>query len=412
MNYFSVIPEEKTYLRELARRQLEYAGRPEMAERIKAWVAHNRGEGYRPMVVMEESSFWGDVRPAVRCVSGACMWLENQLQQNIFVHENIDDDKVIRADVTVPMKIDVRFLGINAQRKNVEGGIGYHIEPVLADLTRDLAKLSPSVFSYDKAFTESLKSWVNEMVGDILPAKIVNTANNWTFGVTQRVVDFMGMEGMLLSMVDEPESFHQLMKMITDDLIRFLRWQEQNALLLLNNGNDYMGSGSFCFSDELPQADFAGQVRSTDTWGHLNSQESVGISPAMYHEFIYPYFVQLASQFGLVYYGCCEPVDPFWDDSIGCLPNLRKVSISPWCNEAFMADRLAGGKIIYSRKPSPNFLGIKKEFDAAAFGLHIQNTVNLTKNCKTEYIFRDVYSLHGNLEKIRQAVSTVRSLTT
>ena len=130
----------------------------------------------------------------------------------------------------------------------------------------------------------------------------------------------------------------------------------------------------------------------------------------MYNEFIYPYFEQLASQFGLVYYGCCEPVDTIWDDSISHLPNLRKVSISPWCNEPFMAEQLAGSKVIYSRKPSPNYLGIETAFDAAAFSQHIQNTVNLTKDCKREFIFRDIYSMHGNLDKMRQAVAIVRSL--
>ena len=412
MDYYTTSPEEKTYLRELARKQLEYAHLPEMAERKKAWFAHNRVEGYRTMVVMEENSFWSDVKPAARCTNGAARWLEAQLQQHIFVHEMIGDDKVVPDTVSIPMKIGFLPFGLSPNRKNVEGGIGYHIEPVINELTADLPKLGPSVFTYNAEGTDQLKTWASELVGDILPPRVINTANHWAFGATQRVVDFMGMESMLISMMDEPEAFHQFMQMIADDLIRFLRWQEQNGLLLLNNGNDYMGSGSFCFSDELPQADFAGQVRSIDTWGHVNSQETVGISPSMYHEFIRPYFVQLASQFGLVYYGCCEPVDSIWEDSVSRLPNLRKVSISPWCNEPYMAERLAGSKVIYSRKPSPNFIGIEAAFDATAFSRHIQQTVDLTQNCTREFIFRDIYSMNGNLDKMRQAVSIVRSLAT
>jgi hypothetical protein len=205
------------------------------------------------------------------------------------------------------------------------------------------------------------------------------------------------------------------MRAINDDILRCLRWQEENKLLLLNNGNDYMGSGSFCFSDELPvpgsNAAKTGKVTSHDTWGHLNSQESIGISPDQFAEFVYPYYAELAKEFGLVYYGCCEPVHAYWDSSLGRLPNLRKISISPWCDEDIIADRLSGTTVIYSRKPSPNFIGIKAEFDEEAFTAYINKTAAAVKGrCRAEFIFRDIYLLHGNPEKTRRAVEITRHI--
>ena len=76
-----------------------------------------------------------------------------------------------------------------------------------------------------------------------------------------------------------------------------------------------------------------------------------------------------------------------------------------------MSERLAGSNVIYSRKPSPNFIGVQKEFDEDAFRQYIRKTARLTKRCETEYIFRDIYSLHGNLEKLRRAVEIVREET-
>jgi hypothetical protein len=38
------------------------------------------------------------------------------------------------------------------------------------------------------------------------------------------------------------------MRLATDDLLRCLRWEEAEGLLLLNNGNDYTGSGNICFT--------------------------------------------------------------------------------------------------------------------------------------------------------------------
>lgn len=75
-----------------------------------------------------------------------------------------------------------------------------------------------------------------------------------------------------------------------------------------------------------------------------------------------------------------------------------------------MGQALKGEKIIYSRKPSPNFLGVQKEFDEAAFRDYIQKTLTAARDCTVEFIFRDVYTLHGNLEKPARAVEIVREL--
>ena len=164
---------------------------------------------------------------------------------------------------------------------------------------------------------------------------------------------------------------------------------------------------SYCFNRELPAS---GPVVSTQTWGHSNSQESVGISPEQYAEFVFPYIQEIAKEFGLFYYGCCEPVDPIWDDCLSKLPNLRKVSISAWCDEEKMAERLTKAPVIYSRKPSPNYLGVDHVLDEEAFRAYIKRTIDLTRDCHVEIIFRDIYTLHGNPAKARRAVEIVRSL--
>lgn len=237
--------------------------------------------------------------------------------------------------------------------------------------------------------------------------KVVNAHNYWHFCLTQKAVDLMGMENMYCEMMANPEGFLDLMRFLTDDCKRFLRWQEENRAIFANNGNDYMGSGSYCFNRELiPEGD---KVLSIDTWGHLNSQESVGISKEMFCELVLPFNIELAGEFGLIYYGCCEPVSAFYDGGIEKIPNLRKLSISHWCDEEMMAERLSGSGIIYSRKPSPNFLGVRAEFDEEAFKAYIAKTARFTKNCKVEYIFRDIYKLHGNTGKLKRAVDIVRS---
>jgi hypothetical protein len=86
------------------------------------------------------------------------------------------------------------------------------------------------------------------------------------------------------------------------------------------------------------------------------------------------------------------------------------VSISPWCNETFMGERLRGTNVIYHRKPSPNFLGVGNELDVEAFKKHITNTLTASKGCALEFGFRDIYTLSGNKGKPRQAVDITRNL--
>lgn len=408
---YSVSSYEKEYLRELAYKQKKYADLPMMKEREKLWYLHNSLQGKRPMIIMETITFWENICPPLQCKSSIAREIENQLLKSIVNVELIGDDKVVPGYYALEVELDYQKYGIEAKKVYDKDGIGFHIESVIESLEEDFDKLSPSVFEYDDQKYTLKKQFIESIIGDILPVELVNSSNYWDFSITQQVVELMGMQNMFYSMYDEPDLFHELMQFVTEDKIRLLRWEEENGCLWLNNHNHYMGGGSYCYTKELPRKDFAGKVRSIDTWGHMNSQESVGISPDMFQEFILPYMKKLSKEFGMLYYGCCEPVSDFWDGSIDQIENIRKVSISPWCNEAFMAERLSCRDIIYSRKPSPNFLGIQAGFDKEAFRAYIQETVNLTKRCKSEYIFRDIYALHGNIDKVKRAVQIVRELT-
>jgi hypothetical protein len=129
----------------------------------------------------------------------------------------------------------------------------------------------------------------------------------------------------------------------------------------------------------------------------------------MYKDCVFPHYQRLAEEFGLVYYGCCEPVHDIWDNCVSKLPNLRKVSISPWCDEKFMGQKLRNSKVIYSRKPSPNFIGIDK-FDKHGYLEHLKSTLKAAKDCTLEIIHRDIYTLDGDKEKPSRAIKLARRI--
>ncbi len=124
------------------------------------------------------------------------------------------------------------------------------------------------------------------------------------------------------------------------------------------------------------------------------------ISPRMFAEFFLPYMAKVCRRFGLVYYGCCEPVHDRWERITAAVPNVRAVSISPWCNQAIMAEKLGRGTV-YSRKPKAwPISGENPDWDTLRQDL--DETLRAARDCNLEIIFRDVYRICGDRARLRK----------
>ncbi len=400
---------DKALLRELAKKQLEYAKLPIMEERKKLWYAHNKLEGKRPMLVMEEMSFENELLEPLQCEGALARELEHTMQRHIVCHEKIDDDKVVPDSLYLSSAIRCREFDIETHlvKPKDSSGVAHLFEHFIKDLETDLHKLKHSTYSYDAKRNKERLEATQDALGDILPIQVKNRSLDWHLIPTFKVVKLMGLENWMMEMALNPDLVRELMQFISDDLHGYLDWLEQENLLTMNNSNDYAGAGSYGFTDELSQN---GRITTKDLWCNINSQESSEISPAMYGEFVYPSLKSIADRFGLVYYGCCEPVHAIWEDYLSKIPNLRKVSISAWCNEEYMGEALKGKKTIYSRKPSPNFIGVGKHLDEASFKDYISKTLSAAKNCPLEIIFRDIYTLSGDTSKPKRAIEIIRSM--
>lgn len=408
-------PRERAYLRELARKQREYAALPIMEQRRQAWQEHNAGRGGPPIVVVDVP---GDAQlemfPALRCVSPAARAIESQLLFWISNHEIVDDDKVVPDFFSVTQRVWCRLCNLdipNTRARDLSGREwGYHWDPPIKDLRQDFHLLQPSAWGVDRVATAAWRAFAEDVLGDILFVVVKNTSLAWVGALVGRALRLMGMENMLYSMLDYPEEFHRMMAFLKDDLLAWIRWQESEGLLTPNNDNDYAGSGSYGFTDALPSEECkrTGQVRAQDLWFNMNAQEMVGVAPAMYGEFVAPYFHDLAREFGLIYYGCCEPVHEVWEPWLRTLPHLRKVSVSPWCNEEAMGEYLRGTRVIYCRKPSPNYLAVTSDLDEEAYAQHIRRSVQAATGCTLEISLRDLCTLGGRPDNLTRAVQIIR----
>jgi len=409
---------ERTILRELAKRQAEIAALPVMAERAKLWADVNDGvAGARPPFAIEAWTFGRDFMPAdlMQCKSALGLQLEYGFRYAIRHHEILNDDHVCPGTIDMGWHVTTDEYGIEIEtttRKDSEGVVtGYHFDCPITDLCDGFDMVKPSTFSVNREETMAHKAFLEETFGDIMPVVIRSGVYGRT-SITQRLMRLISMENFFIAMYDCPDKVHGIMTLLRDNAMRQSKWAESEGLLVANTGNLNTCGTCYNFSSDAPGKDAApGEVKLTDMWAPMDSQETVGVSPELFHELIFPYYKSLAELYGRVYWGCCEPADPIWEDSISSLPNLKAVSISRWANQDYMAEALNNRNIVFSRKPNPNILGVGKELDEDAWRSELRSTLEATagKNVPVQFVVRDVYTMSGNLAKAGRAVALAKA---
>ena len=406
---------ERDYLRDLAKKQREYAASPVMEERRRRWLSINAGSPVAAPIVVETWTFTGDMMPegVLRCRTAEARRIESVLLGNLREHEILDDDKVMPDFFPVRYAVSQDDFGLEIETKHVADSsgrrIGHEFIHPIDDLEEDFGKLQPLSISVDREATIRECDLVDSILGGILPVAL-NGCPGY-IGLTEKVIKLMGMEQFYYAMMDQPDAVHRLMRHLTDGQLEVLRFHEREGLLTLNNGNHQTGMSSYGFTNELPSAGFDGHhVRTKDIWLWVEAEEMAGASPELFKEFVLPYVAEVSAELGLVYYGCCEPLHFQWPDIYAAIPNIRKVSVSPWSDPFRMGEHLRGTGVVFSRKPSAVYLGVNDKLDEAAWRAHIRETAEAAKGCPLEIIIRDVYKVR-NLLDVRRAVEIAREET-
>ncbi len=400
-------------LRRLAERKVAIAQDPANKERRKAWYALDSGECDRVMVLAEHGGIQDERKPfsadRLKCVDEWARAVESALRSEIFLFEELKDDHVLEPVMNLQWRVTASDYGVDVVTH--QGGDDTHMgsrswDAPIKDLDSDFDTLCPRTFAVDRDATLAEKQRLEDVFGGILPVRI-RGSHYWTMGLTISAIDLIGLEGLMLSMYDNPEGLHRLMSFLRDDHLAFSKWLEENGLYSLNNENDYIGSGSMGYTAELPQGGTQSDanVRERDLWVLLESQETVGVGPELFEEFVFPYQLSIAEHFGKTYYGCCEPVNNRWH-VIERLPNLARVSVSPWADQAIMAEAL-GRDTVFSRKPNPTMISTGV-LDETAIRADLRQTLEVAQENRLEIIMKDVHTLNNEPERLSRWVQIAR----
>jgi hypothetical protein len=282
----------------------------------------------------------------------------------------------------------------------------YVWDPPMKDLSKDLSKLHHRTFSVDRQATFSQQEQLSDIFGDLLPVRI-HCSLWWTVGLTWDAALLIGLENLMWAMYDQPEDLHRLMAFLRDDAMHYITWCESEGLLCSNDGADGVGSGGFGAIDGLRAGGPEYQRPATldQRWGFAESQETVGVSPAMFQDFILPYQVPLLEKFGLNCYGCCEGLEHRIGSVLDHVPRLRRVSVAPNANQQVLAEALAG-RCIFSRKPYPAHVCVG--FNEPAIRQDLQHTLALAAKQPLELILKDTHTVENEPARLARWVQIAR----
>jgi hypothetical protein len=169
------------------------------------------------------------------------------------------------------------------------------------------------------------------------------------------LIRWWGIEQAMTDLIERPNLVHAAVDRLVDAWMVELDQFESMNLLSLDANNTRIGSGGYGYTDQLPGDPFDSEyVRPHNMWGCSNAQIFSDVSPQMHWEFAVEHDLRWLRRWGRTYYGCCEPLDRKID-ILRRIPNLRKISVSPWCDTPRAFEQI-GTDYVMSRKPSPAIL--------------------------------------------------------
>jgi hypothetical protein len=392
---------DRQTLREAAKRVAAIAVLPVMELRRAMWRRHNSLKRERPLVLIFPEGAWDELLPdgTLKVQDPELRHWEWMLRSTIHEHEHFPNDKPIER--TWPVYKAVRNSGWGLSPRDTASSQASkgarHYEQVLRS-PEDLKQIRMPELSVDEAETRRRHELAQDLLGDILDVQL-HGVPSISFHPMGDYMRLRGHEQSLLDMYMEPQLVHDTMALFEQGHRGIVRQYEELGLLTLNNNGAYHSSGGLGYIDALPAPGFDGtHVRPRDIWASAESQELAAVSPEQHEEFALQYERRLLEPFGLNGYGCCEPLHDKLDYVL-TIPNIRRVSISPWADVEKSAQKL-GARAIFSWKPHPAHL--VGDFSEQRIREYIRHALDATAGCVVEMILKDTHTCENRPERFAQ----------
>lgn len=410
-----VSKKDKEILQKLGKKVAEIAQLPVHQEKVEMWKKLNSLNQVKPMVWINEIP-WNEMNVddelTLKTENEFCQQLETELRQKIYKWNHMRGDMVVEPEIDCPLVIHDTGFGIGedvkiARTDETNSVVSRDFNPQIEDES-DLEKIKMPEVSYDEAASEERYQLMQDIFDGILIVEKKGAPGFW-FAPWDELIRWWDVEKAMMDLVLKPDLVHKAMERLVNAYLHRLDQYEEKNLLSLNNANYRVGSGGLGYIDELPAADFNPEhVHPSDLWGCGAAQIFSDVSPEMHEEFALQYEIRWMKRFGLNYYGCCEPLHNKVD-ILKQVPNLRKISMSPWADVEEGAKNI-GENYVYSMKPNPSGLASDK-WNLEAAKEELENKLDKTRGCNVEVIMKDISTVRYQPQRLWEWADMAREVT-
>ncbi len=405
-------------LKRLAERVAEIAALPEQRQRRELWRGVNDLEKKTAIIMKHDELPWNEMKGESGLeneTSGSfSQSIEQQLRRTIYQWEHMRCDMVVEPVLLSWLAIVDSGVGLEVREDLIPQGAtapsewvhAHHYTPVIRDES-DIKKIVMPQITHNEEISRTLHEARKKLVGDFLEVKECGFINP-TIALWDDLVAFWGPQELLVDLIERPELVHAGVARYADVWHRRLDQYEELGLVSWDGGNYHTGAGGLGYTGDLPGKGYdPKRTKLKNIWGHCTSQIFGSVSPKMHEEFAVRYEIPIMERFGLAYYGCCEPLH----DRIRMLraiPNLRKISMSPWANLEKGVEEI-GNDYVLSVKPNPAMLAAAV-WEPARVRAYFEDVFEKTRGCTVEIVIKDTSTANGEPERLREMADIAMKL--
>ena len=387
--------EEVDVLRSLAEEWAKCASLPVHKEKAQLWQRLNDLDSERPMVWINEIP-WHEMNHeeelTLCCENEWARSQEELMRKTLYQWRHMPGDMIVNPWLDCPLAIHSTDFGIMEDvdlaltdaRSDI---VSRHFNIQIRDMD-DLEKIQFPVISHNQEATEVRFQLMQDLFGDILPVIKQGQTHIW-FTPWDYLIRWWGIQEAMMDLILRPDMVHAFYEKMVQAWMKELDQFEEQNLLSLDNNNTRIGSGAYGYTKALPGKPFDPHwVRPHNMWGCSNAQIFSEVSPEMHWEFAIEHDLKWLERWNLTYYGCCEPLAGK-GHLLKRIPNLRKVSFSPW-NDTRKGLEELGDDYVISRKPSPAIFA-SRTFDPDQARREIRDFLEEAGGaCHIELVMKDI----------------------
>ena len=388
--------QDRQVLRQLGAQIHEVAMLPIQAEKRALFCAMNDLHMQRPMLTIDQEP-WHELNydGSLTCQVQDPFWrqIESDMRRTLFKWKHFPADMVVEDHVRIPMAIEDSGFGIGVEEKiavtDEQSDVAGHAYLPQITGPEDICKIKKAVVRHNTMLTHRRMDAAHEIFDGIIPVQPrgdVPRLDMW-----DQLVERMGVEEVFYNLVDDPEFLLSAAeRWIEVSLDRLDQYESLNLLDALRPTCHC----AYTYNSTIPGPDFdPDKVTAADCWTDGMAQIFANVSPEMHEEFEFRCVQPFYQRFGLVNYGCCEPLDTKIDLVLRYIPNARKISVSPWAKTDIAAEHI-GRSAVMCKKPNPAYVSaVGLCWEESERELLAALRAARQNHCAIEFVLKDISSV-------------------